>query len=40
LMVPGAQDIRAVLVTVDPAAAAPFAFSLVGAADRAAGPEC
>jgi len=40
LMVPGAQDIRAVLVTVDPAATSPFEFSLIGAADRAAGPEC
>ena len=41
LMVPGARDLRAVQVTVDPAAAAePFRFALIGGADRAAGPRC
>ena len=40
VMVPGALDIRAVLVTVDPAAANPFAFEVIGPADRAATPNC
>ena len=40
LMVPGAQDVRAVQVTADPAAAEPFRFALFGAADRAARPNC
>lgn len=40
VLVPGDQDIRAVLVRVDPAAAQPFAFELIGAADRAAPAHC
>ena len=40
LMVPGERDTRAVLVRVDPTAAAPFAFSLIGPDDRVAAPGC
>lgn len=40
VMVPGDKDIRAVLVRVDPAAAEPFAFELIGATDRPATPQC
>ena len=40
VMVPGARDLRAVQVSVDPAAAEPFRFALVGAADRPARPHC
>ena len=40
VMVPGAQDVRAVLVEVDPAAAEPFRFTLIGPADRPARPGC
>jgi hypothetical protein len=40
LMVPGAEDVRAVLVTVDPAAATPFRFDLIGTADRPRAPRC
>lgn len=40
LMVPGDQDVRAVVVRVDPAAAEPFAFDLIGAADRPARAGC
>ncbi len=40
VMVPGARDIRAVGVTVDPGAAEPFRVSLLGRADRPAGPRC
>jgi hypothetical protein len=40
VMVPGDQDIRAVLVRVDPAAAEPFAVEVIGAADRAAPARC
>ena len=40
VMVPGARDVRAVRVTLDPAAAEPFRFALLGEADRAAGPRC
>ena len=40
VMVPGDGDTRAVVVTVDPAAAAPFGFALIGAEDRVAPPGC
>ena len=40
VMVPGAHDLRAVQVTVDAAAAEPFRFALIGAADRPARPHC
>jgi len=40
LMVPGVQDIRAVLVTVDPAATDPLRFALLGQADRPAAAHC
>ncbi len=40
LMVPGAEDVRAVLVTVDPAAAAPFRAEPIGTADRVRAPGC
>ena len=40
VMVPGARDVRAVRVAVDPAAAEPFRFSLLGRADRPAGAHC
>ena len=40
VMVPGAEDIRAVQVTADPAAAEPFRFALLGAADRPARAHC
>lgn len=40
LMVPGDQDTRAVLVTVDPSGAEPFRTELIGLADRPAGPAC
>ncbi len=40
VMVPGDKDIRAVLVRVDPDAAAPFGFELIGAADRPAPAGC
>jgi hypothetical protein len=40
LMVPGDQDTRAVVVRVDPAAAEPFGFELIGPADRPARPGC
>lgn len=40
VMVPGDQDIRAVLVRVDPAAAEPFAFELIGSADLPARGGC
>lgn len=41
VMVPGARDIRAVRVAVDPAdRVEPFRFSLLGRADRPAGPHC
>lgn len=40
LMVPGDQDVRAVVVRVDPAAAEPFGFDLIGAADRPARAGC
>ncbi len=40
LMVPGAQDLRAVLVEVTPDAADPFRFSLIGPGDRPARTGC
>ena len=40
LMVPGARDLRAVQVTVDPGAAEPFRFEIIGRADRPARPRC
>jgi hypothetical protein len=40
VMVPGDQDIRAVLVRVMPSAADPFRVELIGAADRPARSEC
>ncbi|MBX9699585.1 MAG: hypothetical protein K2X74_09115, partial [Acetobacteraceae bacterium] len=40
VMVPGDQDVRAVLVHVDPAAAEPFRFELIGPADRPAPAAC
>ncbi len=40
LMVPGDQDVRAVVVRVDPAAVEPFGFDLIGAADRPARAGC
>ncbi|WP_203076300.1 hypothetical protein [Falsiroseomonas ponticola] len=40
IMVPGEQDIRAVRIEVDPAAADPWRFSLIGAEDRPARPGC
>lgn len=40
VMVPGDGDTRAVVVTVDPAAAEPFGFDLIGPDDRAARPGC
>jgi hypothetical protein len=40
VMVPGAQDLRAVQVTVDPAASEPFRFALLGRADRPSHPHC
>lgn len=40
VMVPGARDVRAVRVAVDPAAAEPFRFSLLGRADRPAEARC
>ena len=40
IMVPGARDIRAVRVAVDPAAAEPFRSALLGRADRTAHPNC
>jgi hypothetical protein len=39
-MVPGARDLRAVQVTVDPVAAEPFRFEVIGRADRPARPRC
>lgn len=41
VLVPGARDVRAVQVTVDPASAAgPFQLALLGDAVRPAGPHC
>ncbi len=40
IMVPGEQDIRAVRIQVDPAAADPWSFSLIGTDDRPARPGC
>ena len=40
LMVPGARDLRAVRVDVDPTAAEPFRFALLGEADHPARPRC
>lgn len=40
VMVPGDGDTRAVVVEVDPAAAAPFGFTLIGPADRVAVADC
>jgi hypothetical protein len=40
LMVPGDQDVRAVLVRLDPEAAEPFAFDMIGLADRPAQAGC
>ena len=40
VMVPGARDLRAVQVMVDPAAAEPFRFALIGTADQPARPGC
>lgn len=40
IMVPGDRDIRAVRIAVDPAAADPWSFELIGPADRPAGPSC
>ena len=40
VMVPGAQDIRAVRIVVDPAAAEPFAIAPFGLADQPRGPSC
>jgi hypothetical protein len=40
IMVPGEQDIRAVRIEVDPAAADPWRFSLIGADDRPARAGC
>lgn len=40
MMVPGAEDIRAVRVRVDPEAEQPFGFALLGDAVRARGPSC
>ena len=40
VMVPGDGDTRAVVVSVDPAAAEPFGFAVIGPADRAAPPGC
>jgi hypothetical protein len=40
LMVPGAEDIRAVRVRVDPEAEQPFGFALLGDPARARGPSC
>lgn len=40
IMVPGDRDTRAVRVAVDPAAADPWSFSLIGPDDRAARPVC
>jgi hypothetical protein len=40
IVVPGDGDTRAVLVAVDPEAAEPFRFHLIGPADRPAPPPC
>lgn len=40
LMVPGAADTRAMLVTLDPGATRPFRFELIGPDDRPARPVC
>ncbi|MDB5373697.1 MAG: hypothetical protein JWP04_2339 [Belnapia sp.] len=40
VMVPGDGDTRAVVVEVDPAAAEPFGFSIIGPEDRIAPPGC
>ncbi len=40
VMVPGAQDIRAVRIAVDPAAAEPFMVAPFGVADQPRGPSC
>ncbi|MES2710833.1 MAG: hypothetical protein V4653_04580 [Pseudomonadota bacterium] len=40
VMVPGAQDIRAVRIEVDPAAPEPFAVAPFGLADQPRGPSC
>lgn len=40
VMVPGERDIRAVRVDVDTVAPTPWRFTLIGPADRAAGPSC
>ena len=40
VMVPGARDLRAVRVDVDPTAAEPFRFALLGEADHPARPRC
>ncbi len=40
IMVPGEQDIRAVRIEVDPAAADPWRFSLIGSDDRPARAGC
>ncbi|MBR0653540.1 hypothetical protein [Plastoroseomonas arctica] len=40
VMVPGAEDIRAVRIEVDPTAAEPFAIAPLGIADRPRGPTC
>lgn len=40
IMVPGAEDTRAVVIELDPAAAQPWSFRLVGAEDRARRNPC
>ncbi|MBW6397902.1 hypothetical protein KPL78_08605 [Roseomonas sp. HJA6] len=40
IMVPGAEDVRAVVVTVDPEAAYPWAFRLIGPEDRVRRNPC
>lgn len=40
IMVPGEQDVRAAVVTVDPEAVDPWSFRLVGAADRVRNDPC
>ncbi|WP_052214595.1 hypothetical protein [Belnapia sp. F-4-1] len=40
VMVPGDGDTRAVMVTIDPQAAEPYRFELIGPADRVAPPGC
>lgn len=40
IMVPGDQDVRAVMVAVDPSAAEPWSFTFIGRDDRMARPGC